>query len=74
MARDFLDEYDHRGGVRRNFALFGLPDQLVWDNGPQFTAHELADFVSANGIRHIRTAPYHPASNGAIERFVQTFK
>ena len=47
--------------LRRNFALFGLPDQLVWDNGPQFTAHELADFVSANGIRHIHTAPYHPA-------------
>ena len=34
--------------LRRIFALFGL--QLVWDNGPQFTAHELADFVSANGI------------------------
>ena len=60
--------------LRRIFASFGLPDQLVSDNGPQFTAREFADFVSANGIRHIRTAPYHPASNGAIERFVQTFK
>ena len=60
--------------LRCIFASFGLPDQLVSDNGPQFTAREFADFVSANDIRHIHTAPYHPASNGAIERFVQTFK
>ena len=30
--------------------------------------------VNAKGIQHICTAPYHPASNGAIERFVQIFK
>ena len=60
--------------LRHIFASFGLPDQLVSDNGPQFTAREFADCVSANDIRHIRKAPYHPASNGAIERFVQTFQ
>ena len=60
--------------LRCIFASFDLPDQLVSNNGPQFTAHEFADFVSANCIRHIRTAPYHPASNGAMERLVQTFK
>ena len=60
--------------LRHIFASFSFPDQLVSDNGPQFTAHEFADFVSANGIGHIRTAPYHPASIAAIERFVQTFK
>ena len=31
-------------------------------------------FVKQNGIKHICTAPYHPTSNGAVERLVQFFK
>lgn len=60
--------------LRNLFASYGLPEQLVSDNGPQFTANEFSDFIKANRVKHIRTAPYHPASNGEAERFVQTFK
>ena len=60
--------------LRRVFASFGLPEQLVSDNGPQFVSRDFTEFLTANGVKHIRVAPYHPASNGAIERFVQTFK
>ena len=31
-------------------------------------------FLKQNGVKHVRSAPYHPSSNGAAERFVQTFK
>ena len=60
--------------LRRLFAMYGLPEQLVSDNGPQFTSADFAGFMKANGIKHIRCAPYHPSSNGCAERFVQTFK
>ena len=60
--------------LRHLFAAYGLPEQVVSDNGPQFTADEFAIFLIQNGIKHIRCAPYHPASNGAVERFIQTFK
>ena len=56
------------------FARYGLPQVLVSDNGPQLTSREFSNFLALNGIRHIRTAPFHPASNGQAERFVQTLK
>ena len=57
--------------LRKLFAAYGLPEQIVSDNGPQFVCDEFANFVKLNGIKHIHCAPYHPSSNGAAERFVE---
>ena len=60
--------------LRSIFATHGLPELLVSDNGPSFTSAEFQEFMKQNGIRHITSAPYHPAFNGLAERAVQTFK
>ena len=60
--------------LRKLFFTHGLPAQVVTDNGPQFTSQEFEVFLKANGIQHYRSAPYHPATNGEAERYVQTFK
>ena len=56
------------------FARWGMPLQLVSDNGPQFTSEEFKGFLSRNGIKHILTAPFHPATNGCAERSVGVLK
>lgn len=60
--------------LRGLFSRYGLPEVLVSDNGPQFTSHEFESFMKGNGVKHIRSAPFHPSTNGLAERFVQTFK
>ncbi|XP_041820347.1 uncharacterized protein K02A2.6-like [Chelmon rostratus] len=60
--------------LRLIFSRFGLPQQLVSDNGPQLVSKEFKAFMEENGIHHITSAPYHPATNGLAERFVQTMK
>ena len=55
------------------FASLGLPEVLVSDNATAFTRAEFSEFLQRNGVRHVRTPPYHPASNGLVERAVQSF-
>ena len=60
--------------MRALFAAHGLPEQVVSDNGPQFTSEEFKDFMKGNHIKHILSTPYHPSTNRLAVRFVQTFK
>ncbi|XP_053687313.1 uncharacterized protein K02A2.6-like [Sabethes cyaneus] len=60
--------------LRQIFSRFGMPEVLVSDNGTQLTSDAFERFCEANGIMHLKTAPFHPQSNGHVERFVDTFK
>ena len=60
--------------MRNIFARYGLPTQVVSDNGPPFQSIEYENFLRQNGVQRILVSPYHPSSNGLAERFVQTFK
>lgn len=59
---------------RTLFAQFGLPEVLVTDNGSCFVSEEFETFLAKNGIKHVTSAPFHPATNGLAERAVQVVK
>ena len=60
--------------LRKLIAVHGLPELVISDNGPAFVSEEFEMFMKQHGIRHRKTAPYHPSSNGLAERAVQSFK
>ena len=60
--------------LRTSFAQFGIPETIVTDNGPCFVSEEIEMYFQMNGIKHITSTPYHPASNGLAERAVQVLK
>ena len=56
------------------FVRFGLPEIIVSDNGTPFTSKEFENFCKLLSINHLKSAPYHPRSNGLVERFINVFK
>ena len=52
----------------------GSRPRLLSDNGSSYIAADLADWLGSKGISHIRSAPYHPMTQGKIERWHQTLK
>ena len=60
--------------IRKAVSLFGRPDEIVSDNGPQYIRKPFQDFVHKWGIQHTTSSPRFPQSNGFIERQVQTIK
>ena len=60
--------------MRLWFAAYGLPEEVVSDNGPQFISQDFTNFLKQNGVKQTLVPPYHPSSNGAAERTVQILK
>ena len=56
------------------FAIWGRPETIVSDNGPQFASKTFTDWCNAHSIAHLTSAPFHPASNSEAERLVCVFK
>ncbi|XP_031332739.1 uncharacterized protein K02A2.6-like [Photinus pyralis] len=54
--------------LRRIFSIFGIPNCLCTDNGVQFVNPKFELFLKSQNIVHKRSAPYHPATNGQVER------
>ena len=48
--------------------------RLLSDNGPCYVSAELADYLKENGMSHTRGRPYHPQTQGKIERWHRSMK
>jgi transposase InsO family protein len=64
------------GFMRRALAWFrerGVNvERVMTDNGPAYISHAHAAACRELGLRHLRTRPYRPRTNGKAERFIQT--
>jgi len=55
------------------FARFGVRiERVMTDNGSAYRSFAYRDLLAEKGIRHKRTRPYTPRTNGKAERFIQT--
>ena len=56
------------------FARVGVPEEILTDQGSNFTSQLLSELYRLLHIHSIRTSPYHPQTDGLAERFNQTLK
>lgn len=61
-------------GLMEVFSRLGFPNEMLSDNGTQFTAGVMREAARLVGIKQFYTTPYHPMANGACERFNGTLK
>lgn len=71
-AEDFIEVIDdacEKAGLDRN----DMPN-LVSDRGPALISGDLKDYLNDQDIHHILASPYHPQTNGKIERYHKSLK
>ena len=51
------------------FARVGVPKEILTDQGSNFTSRLLEELYRLLHVRPIRTSPYHPQTDGLVERF-----
>jgi transposase InsO family protein len=60
--------------VSNFFCRFGIPRELLSDQGRNFESHLLQEVLQHLGVSTTRTAPLHPQSDGMVERYIKTIE
>ena len=59
---------------RKVFSQFGIPKELITENGSEFSSHKFRSFSKTWDILHKTISPHYHQSNGLAERSIQTAK
>lgn len=70
ITADTVAKVLYEGWITR----FGCPEKLTSDQGRQFESNLFKQLMVILGIYRIRSSPYHPQSNGKLERWHRTLK
>ena len=55
-------------------ARVGIPEEVLTENGSNFVSKTMREYCTTMGIEQIKTSPYHPQTEGMVERFNATLK
>lgn len=58
----------------RLFSQVGIPKEFLTDQGPNFMRHTFHQVYELFEIKRVRSIPYHPQTDGLVERFNKTLK
>lgn len=71
---DITAETVARAFISHWISRFGLPSIITTDQGRQFQSNLFNVLAPLLGVKKLRTSPYHPSSNGIVERFHRSLK
>ena len=71
---DPAQEIENRSGLVVGPRSSGTAERLLTDNGPCFVSRELREYLEQGEMRHTRGKPYHPMTQGKIERYHRSLK
>ena len=54
--------------------VYGVPKELITDNGPEFTSHHLKKFSRSWDFKHQSVSPHYHQSSGLVKRSIQSVK
>ncbi|KAL9951197.1 hypothetical protein ACROYT_G043817 [Oculina patagonica] len=60
--------------LKSTFARYGIPDEVISDNGPQLSTRKFKQFADSWEFKHTTTSPKHPQANEQVEKAVGTAK
>ena len=71
-TRDFTATTAARFIIDEVILKYGTPKCILTDNGTHFTASMMSELFKKIGVTHLYSTPYHPMTNGQIERYNAT--